>query len=60
LTTANQTRTKSDQQIQRDVLDALRFDARVQPNEIGVAVRDHVVTLSGTIDSYAKKRAGDA
>jgi osmotically-inducible protein OsmY len=45
----------SDEQIQRDVLDEMKWDARVQPNEIGVAVRDGVVTLTGVVDSYAKK-----
>ena len=29
--------TKTDAQLQRDVLDELKWDARVQPNEIGVA-----------------------
>jgi osmotically-inducible protein OsmY len=47
--------TRTDEQIQRDVLDEMKWDARVQPNEIGVAVRDGVVTLTGRVDSYAKK-----
>jgi osmotically-inducible protein OsmY len=47
--------TRTDEQIQRDVLDEMKWDARVQPNEIGVAVRDGVVTLTGAVDSYAKK-----
>ena len=38
------TATRTDEQIQRDVLDELRRDARVQPNEIGVAVKDGVAT----------------
>jgi osmotically-inducible protein OsmY len=40
------TTTRSDEQIQQDVLDELRWDARLQPNEIGVAVKDGVVTLT--------------
>ena len=49
------TETRTDAQIQTDVLAELRFDPRVQPNEIGVAVKDGVVTLTGSVDSYLKK-----
>ena len=51
--------TKTDAEIQRDVLDELKWDARVQPNEIGVAVKDGVVTLIGWVDSYTKKWAAE-
>src|SRR6266851_9702328 len=51
--------TKSDAQLQRDVLDKLKWDARVQPNEIGVAVKDGLVTLIGWVDSYTKKWAAE-
>lgn len=53
MTTA--TMTRSDEQIQRDVLEELKWDARVQPNEIGVSVTDGVVSLTGWVDSYTKK-----
>lgn len=53
------TTTRSDADIQEDVLAELSFDARVQPNEIGVRVKDGVVTLMGTVDSYFKKRAAE-
>jgi osmotically-inducible protein OsmY len=53
------TMTKTDEQIQRDVLAELKWDARVQPNEIGVAVKDGVVTLMGWVDSYGKKWAAE-
>src|SRR5262245_25518266 len=46
---------RSDPDIRRDVLDELRWDARVQPNAIDVAVEDGVVTLAGWVDSYIKK-----
>jgi osmotically-inducible protein OsmY len=49
------TATKTDEEIQRDVLDELKWDARVQPNEIGVIVKDGVVTLTGWVDSFLKK-----
>ena len=46
---------RGDEQIQRDVLEELKWDARVQPNEVGVTVRDAVVTLTGYVDNYGKK-----
>ena len=49
------TETLTDAQIQKDVLSELKFEPRVQPNEIGVAVNDGVVTLTGYVDSYLKK-----
>ncbi|MEV1288577.1 BON domain-containing protein [Micromonospora sp. NPDC049679] len=57
MTTATMTRT--DEEIQRDVLEELKWDARVQPNEIGVAVRDGVVALMGWVDNYGKKWAAE-
>ena len=51
--------TRMDEQIQRDVLEEMKWDARVQPNEIGVAVKDGIVTLTGWVDSYTKKWAAE-
>ena len=48
---------RTDEAIQRDVLEELQWDSRVQPNEIGVAVKDGIVTLNGWVDSYLKKMA---
>src|SRR5688572_8350458 len=53
------TETRTDTQIQSDVLAELKWDARVQPNEIGVTVKDGVVTLTGWVDSYTKKWAAE-
>jgi osmotically-inducible protein OsmY len=53
MTTATEIRT--DEAIQRDVLAELRWDAALQPNEIGVIVKDGIVTLAGWVDSYLKK-----
>jgi osmotically-inducible protein OsmY len=50
---------RTDEQIQRDILAELKWDARVQPNEVGVAVKTGVVTLTGWVDSYAKKWAAE-
>jgi osmotically-inducible protein OsmY len=51
--------TRSDEEIQRDVLEELKWDSRVRPNEIGVAVKDGIVTLTGWVDSYWKKKAAE-
>ncbi|HEX6968466.1 MAG TPA: BON domain-containing protein [Micromonosporaceae bacterium] len=56
---ANPPVARIDQEIQRDVLDELAWDARVQPNDIGVTVSDGVVTLTGWVDSYARKWAAE-
>jgi len=50
---------RTDDQIQLDVLDELKWDARVQPNEIGVAVKEGIVTLLGWVDSYTKRWAAE-
>jgi osmotically-inducible protein OsmY len=52
---ATATIIRKDQQIQQDVLAELKWDARVQPNEIGVSVKDGIVTLTGWVDSFLKK-----
>jgi osmotically-inducible protein OsmY len=51
--------TRTDEAIQADVLEELKWNSRVQPNEIGVAVKDGIVTLTGWVDSYLKKRAAE-
>src|SRR5260370_2769668 len=48
---------RTDEAIQTDVLEELKWDTRVRPNEIGVAVKDGIVTLTGWVDSYLKKMA---
>jgi osmotically-inducible protein OsmY len=49
----------TDENIQQDVMQELRWNSRLQPNEIGVAVKDGIVTLMGAVDSYAKKLAAE-
>jgi osmotically-inducible protein OsmY len=51
--------TRSDEEIQREVLAELKWESRLQPNEIGVIVKDGVVTLTGWVDSYQKKWAAE-
>ena len=48
---------KTDQEIQQDVFLELRWDSRVDQTEVGVEVDQGIVTLSGTVNSYAKKLA---
>jgi osmotically-inducible protein OsmY len=53
------TEARTDAQIQSDVLAELKWDARVLPNEIGVSVKDGVVTLTGWVDFYTKRWAAE-
>jgi osmotically-inducible protein OsmY len=50
---------KTDAQLLRDVVDELKWDPTLGGAEIGVAAKDGVVTLSGQLDSYAKKYAAE-
>ncbi|MCL4258406.1 MAG: BON domain-containing protein [Anaerolineales bacterium] len=45
----------TDKEIQQAVLRELEWEPQVRSTEIGVAVKDSIVTLSGTVDSYVKK-----
>ncbi|PZF87750.1 BON domain-containing protein [Micromonospora deserti] len=51
--------TRSDQDIQSAVLDELTWEPHVQPHDIGVTVSEGVVTLTGRVDSYARKWAAE-
>lgn len=48
---------KSDTELQKDVAEELKWEPRVRDDEIGIAVRDGVVTLTGTVPDYAQRRA---
>ena len=50
---------KSDSQLQRDVLEELEWDPRVDHADIGVSVVDGVVSLNGWVKSYAEKIAAE-
>ena len=50
---------KTDMQLQQDVMNELKWEAALHAAEIGVGVKDGVVTLSGVVDSYAKKLAAE-
>jgi len=49
--------TKTDAQIHHDVLEELKWDSRVDETEVGVQVVRGVVTLTGTVTSWAKRVA---
>lgn len=42
-----------------DVMNELQWEPTIHAAEIAVAVKDGVVTLSGHVDSYAKKGAAE-
>ena len=46
---------KTDYQIQEDVMEELKWQPFLKASEIGVAVKNGIVTLSGHVDSYSKK-----
>lgn len=48
---------KSDAQIQKDVLQELHWDSRVDETDVGVEVDDGIVTLTGSVESFAKRIA---
>jgi osmotically-inducible protein OsmY len=43
---------KTDSQIQKDVMDELKWQPFLNSSEVGVAVKDGIVTLSGIVDTY--------
>ncbi|MGZ3393667.1 MAG: BON domain-containing protein [Isosphaeraceae bacterium] len=49
------TATMTDSELQRDVLDELRWEPTVDEAHIGVSVKNGVVTLTGYVPSYAEK-----
>ncbi|WP_433305160.1 BON domain-containing protein [Actinoplanes sp. CA-030573] len=51
--------TRSDEDIRHAVLRELKEDAEVGPDEIGVAVRDGVTTLTGRVDTAGRKWAAE-
>ncbi|MCU0356414.1 MAG: BON domain-containing protein [Cyclobacteriaceae bacterium] len=52
---------KTDKELQLDVMAEIEFDPQLKDiaTEIGVAVKEGVVTLAGNVDSYARKLAAE-
>jgi len=48
---------KTDAELQQDVMNELKWEPSIKAAEIGVAVKDGVVTLSGYVDTYGEKWA---
>ncbi|SIQ76143.1 Osmotically-inducible protein OsmY, contains BON domain [Chryseobacterium sp. RU37D] len=46
---------KTNAELQKDVQDALKWEPQLHSAEIGVIVKNGVVSLTGTVDNYAKK-----
>lgn len=46
---------KTNEDLQRDVQDAIKFQPLLHAAEIGVTVKDGIVTLTGVVDGYFKK-----
>lgn len=50
---------KTDLEIQKNVMDQLRWQPILDAAEIGVSVKNGIVTLSGLVNSYPKKLAAE-
>lgn len=50
---------KTDIQLQKDILDELAWDPAVNATDVGVIVKDGVVTLTGHLTNYAEKYAAE-
>ncbi|OMP77673.1 MULTISPECIES: BON domain-containing protein [unclassified Chitinophaga] len=46
---------KNNAELQRDVQNAIKWEPLLNVAEIGVTAKDGIVSLTGTVDSYAKK-----
>jgi osmotically-inducible protein OsmY len=46
---------KTNEVLQKDVQDAIKWEPLLNAAEIGVTAKDGIVTLTGTVDSYTKK-----
>jgi osmotically-inducible protein OsmY len=50
---------KTDSELRAEVLSELQWDASIREEDIAVSVKDGVVTLAGTVDSYAQRYAAE-
>lgn len=50
-------RMRTDENIAKDVVDSLYWDARVDASEVSVKVEDGIVTLMGAVPSYSARAA---
>jgi len=50
---------QTDSDIQKNVMEELKWEPFLKASEIGVAVKNGIVTLSGTVDMYSKKMSAE-
>ena len=50
---------KTDAELKKDVLEELKWEPKVSATDIGVIVKNGVVTLTGNVDNYAEKWAAE-
>ena len=50
---------KTDNQLQQDVLDELKWEPEVEASRIGVEAKGGIVTLAGHVDTFAQKWAAE-
>lgn len=50
---------KSNDVLRKEVIDAIKWEPILSPNEIDVNVKDGIVTLEGTVDNYTQKKEAE-
>ncbi len=50
---------KSNEELQKDVQEAIKWEPLLHAAEIGVAVNNGIVTLTGTVDNFIKKQEAE-
>lgn len=50
---------KTDEEIQKNVMEELKWEPSIKSTEIGVSVKNGVVTLSGMVDTYLEKKTAE-
>jgi osmotically-inducible protein OsmY len=50
---------KTNVELQKDVQDALKWEPLLKASDISIIVKDGVVSLTGVVDSYAKKKEAE-
>lgn len=60
MTTTMTAGTKTDEQLQRAVIEELQFEPSVTASHVGVTVKNGVVTLTGHVPSYSEKWGAEA
>ena len=50
---------RTDNELRTDIIAELRWDASIRDEDIATAVNDGVVTLAGTVDTYAQRYAAE-